>query len=146
MFERVRPCKFSPPQLHSPRQSSHWRRSDLKNASFFCAEMGVDEEKGLNFSKVSVDFDAHFSYIFTDVSKSSHLCFYSLTLILHTEQIQMWELVTSLGFRGIGAQKLKAIYVLRTQQFQQVYSQKLVNSALRLHKNKPLCFLHLLLY
>lgn len=76
----------------------------------FYAEMGVDEEKGLNFSKVSVDFDAHFSCIFTeDVSKSCHLCFYSVTLILHSEQIQMWELVNPLRFRGIGAQKLKVI-------------------------------------
>lgn len=42
----------------------------------FCADMEVDEEKGLNFSKPSTEFDAHFPCVLTeDVSKSNELCF-----------------------------------------------------------------------
>lgn len=38
--------------------------------------MGVNEEKELNFSKLSMDFDVYFPCVFTgDVSKSNQLCF-----------------------------------------------------------------------
>lgn len=75
--------------------------------------MGVDEEKGLNFSKPSMDFDAHFPCVFTeDMSKVQS----PLLLKCHTDL--MFRIDKALGasnlsqiWRNLGAQKLKTINV-----------------------------------
>jgi len=59
-----------------PKMERLLEKVRLEKSFFFCAKMRVDEEKRLNFSKRSADFDARFPRIFTgDVTKSNELCF-----------------------------------------------------------------------